>query len=387
MARVFSTTGVTSRGPTLDDVDFVLSYTPLLTEVSGGTGVNSTVLDRNIRTTTGATIKTEAVVTAQELVFDAFSRAGLVIESLSPSIASITVDGNEAVLTRLSNGTARILYKTPWLFREISVPVSLTAGASGVEFLSYTSGTLADHVSDSLDALIVSNQDQEVFASGVRNTGVWTQADMSSHQVWNSHTGGPQGVAISPLHTISPYHYITPTGTTVRFIGNDNSVNERTISSQMQIGGTDLLLNKLSSALPATVVPAKTLPSGYIDYLPSIDVIENYRSAYTIPGFYINKFSEAHVIECGIANNSIYVYQALDSFPDRHDMYTLPVGGDSGSPVCVIINDEVVVLTTLHTPGSGPAIVNNYAAINAGMTTLGGGYQLTDVSVSGFTSF
>lgn len=387
MARIFSTTGITSLGPTLDDVDFALAYTPLLTEVSGGTGVNSTVLDRDIRTTTGATIKTEAVVTAQELVFDAFSRAGLVIESLSPSVATVTVDGNEAVLTRVSDGTARILYKTPWLFREISVPVSLSGGASGVEFLSYTSGSLANHVSDSLDTLIASGQDQEVFASGVRNTGVWTQADMSSHQVWNSHTGGPQGVAISPLHTISPNHYTAPVGATVRFIGNDNSVNDRTISSQMQIGSTDLRLNRLSSALPASVVPAKTLPSGYIDYLPSIDVIENYRSAYTVPGFYINKLSEAYVIECGIANNSIYIYQSLDSFPDRHDMYTVPVGGDSGSPVYLIVNDELVVLTTLHTPGSGPAIVNNYAAINAGMTTLGGGYQLTDISVSGFTSF
>jgi hypothetical protein len=65
------------------------------------------------------------------------------------------------------------------------------------------------------------------------------------------------------------------------------------------------------------------------------------------------------------------------------------VNGDSGNP-CFLIIDGVPVLVTTWTyggAGAGPRIHALHNEINAVMTTLGGGHQLTDVDLSDFTDF
>lgn len=59
------------------------------------------------------------------------------------------------------------------------------------------------------------------------------------------------------------------------------------------------------------------------------------------------------------------------------------VGGDSGNPAFLIIRNKPVLLSVWTSGGAGTgSFVNAWRSdINAAMTTLGGGYQLTSVSL------
>jgi hypothetical protein len=65
------------------------------------------------------------------------------------------------------------------------------------------------------------------------------------------------------------------------------------------------------------------------------------------------------------------------------------IPGDSGSPSFVIINNSAVLLTQWTYGGAGQGDEDVYYAplINAAMTELGGGYQLTEIDLSAFPDF
>ena len=65
------------------------------------------------------------------------------------------------------------------------------------------------------------------------------------------------------------------------------------------------------------------------------------------------------------------------------------ISGDSGNPSFLIINGTLVLLTvwTFGGAGSGTNILSEKTAINTMMSTLGGGYSLTEVSLSGLNTY
>jgi hypothetical protein len=73
----------------------------------------------------------------------------------------------------------------------------------------------------------------------------------------------------------------------------------------------------------------------------------------------------------------------------RAGFYEAKIGGDSGNPAFLIVNGEPVLVTTWTFGGAGAG--PNYAAIRSqidtAMTTLGGGYTTTAVSLTGFTAY
>ena len=73
---------------------------------------------------------------------------------------------------------------------------------------------------------------------------------------------------------------------------------------------------------------------------------------------------------------------------DEQAFYFALQSGDSGSPRFLIVNDELILLFTIHLwSNSGPGLTANIAAVNSAMTTLGGGYQLTLADLSSFTDY
>jgi hypothetical protein len=46
-----------------------------------------------------------------------------------------------------------------------------------------------------------------------------------------------------------------------------------------------------------------------------------------------------------------------------------------------------VLIGTCHTTAGLPNVANNVAAVNAVMASLGGGYSLTQLSLSSFTTY
>jgi hypothetical protein len=75
--------------------------------------------------------------------------------------------------------------------------------------------------------------------------------------------------------------------------------------------------------------------------------------------------------------------------PDRFAFYETIIDGDSGNPAFLIIDDELVIITvwTFAGAGAGTSIAYHKDAINTMMATLGGGYSLTEIDLSGFTDF
>ena len=61
--------------------------------------------------------------------------------------------------------------------------------------------------------------------------------------------------------------------------------------------------------------------------------------------------------------------------------------GDSGNPMFIIINNQPVLLTvwTTGVSGSGTSVTAFKDDINYMMNSLGGGYQLDEIDLSGFT--
>jgi hypothetical protein len=71
----------------------------------------------------------------------------------------------------------------------------------------------------------------------------------------------------------------------------------------------------------------------------------------------------------------------------RLDFFEDIIRFDSGNPVFILINGQPILLTvwTRGGPGIGTSVTAFKADINQLMSDLGGGYQLTEVDLTGFT--
>ena len=63
--------------------------------------------------------------------------------------------------------------------------------------------------------------------------------------------------------------------------------------------------------------------------------------------------------------------------------------GCSGHPVFCLVNNELALLGCYFSASAGSSVTRSdvRTAVNAAMTTLGGGYQLTNVDLSGFPTY
>ena len=134
--------GRTMRDWTPAESSFTLISSPVDEVLSGGSAGELPETDVVFDQRTPALVNHHAQVTAS--VFCEFT-------SLKPSIA--TVDASGAV-TRVGNGTARILAHSAKCQKSIDVAVSQVGGQTINSFLRYVSGSLARHCADAVDAAI-----------------------------------------------------------------------------------------------------------------------------------------------------------------------------------------------------------------------------------------
>mgnify|MGYP000994941326 CR=1 FL=1 len=290
--------------------------------------------------------------------------------------------------------------------RTVQVEVSTsTQGEGSVDtLLGYAAGSLRRHVVEDvatrLDgttpaaALRLFATRDHTAASYVRNAAVWTPPSLATMvAVWNSTSNGAQraGTLISPRHVIFARHYQIAEGATLRFVTGDDVVVTRTMTAKASlpiVAGyyPDITVGVLDSDVPAGIAFAKVLPGDWEDYMPSPGPTRR------IPALTLDQEAKALVSDLvHVADSTEHPFatfaRPLD--PALVQWYEDKVGGDSGQPAFLIINGEPVLLTvwTFGGGGSGTSIVRNKDAINALMTSLGGGYQLTEVDLSGFNSY
>lgn len=170
-------------------------------------------------------------------------------------------------------------------------------------------------------------------------------------------------------------HYPIVVGSVVRFVAMNGTVVNRTLTAALAIGD-DIVVGVLDSDVPGSIGFAKLLPSSATSML-------NER----FPVMELDQEEKALVADFNGISGTLWTTSNPTSAPRTNFSETL-TAGDSGNPGFVIIHGAPVIVTTWHYGGAfgaaGPALHLHISGINAAMTTLGGGYQVTTVDLSEF---
>lgn len=407
MGIIFNQSGTRIRGYTAAH-DF--SY--FVTEKPFGAGTTPSIqTDSNINTVTGAENN------FQVHVVDSNFLSGHTLINNTPSI--ITLDGNGDA-TRLQNGLASIDIATPVGRRNYSRIMS-TSSIPKKAWQSFVAGSLGKHIVDSMLALIsgktVSSTTHAAFTSNnyltatpavVRNPNLYCAAlNLTGISVMGAGGNGyiHPGMLISPRHVIGATHF-HGTGPWV-WLGTDGQYHSASLAQGYAIANTDIWIGYLNASISNCAI-LKVLPANYINYLPNADgdlllnlpilsktAHSGTPAAATGAGDWWTINHILMLIQM-TGNKRWFAYQRFDS-----DIAALPteawhvpiVGGDSGSPLFILINGELVLIGAHLGAVTGDTYSNYITEIEAAMNSLGAAqgdmtsYSLNKVDLSAFTSY
>lgn len=322
---------------------------------------------------------------------------GLTVNRTSSDPSIIRPSATDAYLWEYrSPGTATLQMRTATSTYTAEVTTTSTAGQTVESIYGTVSGSLRAHLDSQVDsriagktvaALPIYSTQNHAAASYVRNVNCWAYGvDLTPLSPWNS-TGGAQmaGTLISPRHMLVATHYQPSTGATVRFVAADNTVVTRTITATQSltiISGyhPDFTVCLLDSDVPGTISFCRVLPDNWEDYLPSLSELE-------IPTVGTDQEEKLLIMEMG--QPTAYCQMLRPATASRSTFNETVIGGDSGNPCCLLIAGKLVLLTVWTHSGSGDGsfITPQRTSINAAMTSLGGGYTLTDVDLSAYATY
>jgi len=230
----------------------------------------------------------------------------------------------------------------------------------------------------------------------VRNTNCWAYSyDLTCYSPWNnSNTNSPwfrPGTLISPRHVIFAAHFAAESNKLIRFVDRQNNVVVRQIVRVIfhpAYPGTsgypypDLAVGLLDADVPTNQISfAQVLPDNHTNYLSR---------GTRLPALGLNQFHKASVFDFKEISGTYFdaTIRTTTRRPvnnTRNSFYRAVSGGDSGNPLFIFLDGKTVLVTVLaNADGSGPSLTALKQDINAMMSELGGGYQLTEVDLSGF---
>ena len=234
----------------------------------------------------------------------------------------------------------------------------------------------------------------------IRNNNCWAHdINLTCVSVWNSESNNGQQTQtlITRDAIIGSKHdgYYLNENATIRFVNNDNQVITRTVGKGMEVAGTnnDFYISLLKTEIDPDVdgiYPCRVLPKNFNDYL--IDSGSSPRTT-NIPALCLNQYKEAIVKDLSSAGDTISSYNTLFNVPTdptRLSFDKSMITGDSGSPAFIIINNQLVLVTTWHYGGSTPigsSIVHWYDNINTALRTLGSKYWLKIPDLNSFKKY
>ncbi len=334
--------------------------------------------------------------------------------SLNPSVATIDQKG---VATYVSDGSANFRVKVGNITKNASCPFSITNNTVLTVFNSFAPSSLAQVITDEMNSRIqglspsattenIYSSLDDVNHSYIRNTSVFTgSVDLTSIPVYSSssHTSF-NGVLVAPDILIQANH--AHSSGTMYFVANDNTTISRTVVGGTRIGDTDIWVSRLNSPLPSSITPAKVLKNGslgifalgtYQSLVSEGDKItSNAISKGTLPAVFSNQFRSLKIGSVNALYNLftiVYVpggdqtHQLPTSSLRYLPWYSEPISGDSGSPGFMIVNGQLVALGTWYTSIALSDILANITAINAGISSLGSGYSLTQIDLSAYPTY
>jgi len=376
------------RTPPLSEVDFTFSF-------DESASVPFSIVIRDLEYTDYT--RTEGVLSAIP-VEGQEPDPGVAYGTLSNEIVNIDALGR--YFAKVS-GTAIFTITVPGLTKQTSRSVSV----GGTPF--YTTGTLGkawtDQINNAIDGVSANDTTKALFINRdeVAGTYEWNSAcwaagfDLTCMAPWRSGVFSPTSALwLWPVTAISPRHIVcghvgTAVGETYHWFAADNTMVSRTVTAVQQIPATSYYVALLDSDLPATIHPAYLLPA-------------DFRTAY-IPGIRYSALpciatdQEKKAIIRSIADDGFTLYNLYFSAPltaGQLSFHESIVGGDSSSPVFIVINDgtadRTILVTSWYTATMGLDYSQYITEINAAMSTLQGGvdpYQVQTIDLSQYPSY
>ena len=362
--------------------------------ISEADSSTAAVQDANITTHTGAEYATDLRISVNAFGVKSF-------RSLTPFIATVDQNG---VVTIVAAGQASILVTVDRTTRRLDFTAVNPTGATVTTFDSFVASTVGKEASDFVDDALVGKSAAtalKMFTSQnhgtqtyVRNPNLWRNSvvqNLTCCSPWNSTYGNLRaGTLFTPQHFYYSPHFPPAEGSTMRFVGADGTVYNRTVlkrRSHPDYDGffPDLGVGVLSSPLPVAITPCKFAPSDFEDYIPGV--------AYGIPCIILDQAENLSVTDLFHIDFSASFIVPKDS--KRLEFYEPKINGDSGNPAFMVIDEQLVLMTTLRSggAGSGPFAGDHLAAINQlildvdALASISTGYTLTEVDLSDFTNF
>jgi hypothetical protein len=360
-----------------------------------GSVTNTNVTDRDLTYAQSVSAQTVTDVSWPWALGGSGLTSGQVTRSFSPS-GIVTLGGSSDLWTYVAPGQVTLRLTTPSRVYEQQITVSSSGSITTREITGNTTGSLRAHLIAQTDTRAASYSAiaeraglYSAISPGVsytRNTQCWVSGvNMTPVAAWNSETAAyghswRGQTLVSPRHYIGAAHWPVSVGTTLHFITSANAVVARTVTARQIIAGTDIIVGLLDSDVPGTIAFARVLPAAWSAKLPTL-------SLFAYPCVSVDQGQRVWIRELAYLGSSVMCQSPM--VLSRRSFYKDAVSGDSGSPCFLIVNNSMVLLCTWLSGGGGggPSITHHRTAINAAMTALGGGYQLTDVSLSAFTSY
>jgi len=254
------------------------------------------------------------------------------------------------------------------------------------------------------------------WLNGITNISCFSPAQRSGANWWQR-----GGTLITRKHALFAKHFVTSIlpngGTPLIFVDENNNAIRRNII-QYGYDSTDIAVALLDSEVPANIKIAKVLAPNFTDYM-NISIIgsiyDNYNtqinSFRNVPLLYsvgldqeekaiVKIFNGCDLYGSGSSPNTVWfqLVSASDIDPNISYTYygtTAPdprqfssfsepiIVGDSGNPLFLIIDNELVILCSWWTSSGGPFITNRYNEVNSIIESLspGQGYSLTPVNL------
>jgi hypothetical protein len=419
-ARQFAKQTVANRTA---DLQFSFEYTP----ISSPQTINTTIGDINYVRNTSSTSSTNTRVQVNYLPEKLATIKS--IESGNTNILSKSISDPNLFEYQSSGSTPiTVTFNTNEKITKLANASIVEASKSQDTFQNFSVGSLGYHIFNQMrqyaDGSTDYPQHLQIYSNFdytnnkyTKNINCWAgRLDFSGVTV--NHSGGEGSIrnlsAITPYHAIGAEHFAPLIGDTYYFCDSNNQTVIRTVQNVINVPARDCCVVRFSEALPSSVKKYKTLPSNYLNYLPInrmvynyYDVIEQWRGSY-IPIVCMSHYRWDAEWPLQRLNRYAYVYQTdylnnlstlllsysfpANSYPNDFSNYDgVPSGvqgGDSGSPLFFIINNDLVIAYHHQGAASGYLHASYLDGIQNAINTLGpSGYSYGTVDLSQFTSF
>jgi hypothetical protein len=210
------------------------------------------------------------------------------------------------------------------------------------------------------------------FTTFTKNAGFWLRdvAGVDAISVLDPASDIRSATLIDPYIVITADHF--PIGDVVKFVAPDGTVETRTVSDFLKVGLTDFRVCLLTA-------PVLSIEPMHVATNAMMNKIYQYDDR-PIPYVRLNQHREASIEQTASNewDNGFGTGTPADTL--WLSFHQAVIGGDSGSPMFLIVNSTAVLMDTILAQG----IKDNHAAINAAMSTLRPGAALVDFDFSAF---